>query len=205
MLTLFSIAFIFSFLGAIPPGAINLSVIQLAIEKRKIAALRFTFAAALVEFPYVLIAVKFENWITSSPVIIQNLKLISASVMLILAAINFISYFKNSPTSKASGSLKSGFRKGVIISILNPLVIPFWVGITAYLKFQQWIELNNLTEILIYAVGVSTGTFALLLLLLLLGGRIKLGFNHNRLVKLIPALVFLALGIYALSHIFFVA
>ena len=200
MFTTFIVAFVFSFLGSIPPGSINLSVIQLSLDNRIHAALRFALAAAIVEFPYAFIAVKFEGLITSSPWIVDNFRLLTAVVMLVLGAVNIISHTKKK-TSKLQQELrKSGFRKGVLISILNPLAIPFWVGVTAYLNHQQWIHLPDLGGVLVYILGISVGTFTLLALLALLAHRLGALVKENSLVNLLPGLVFIVLGLYALAQ-----
>ncbi|MEQ9165614.1 MAG: LysE family transporter [Fulvivirga sp.] len=90
------------------------------------------------------------------------------------------------------------FRKGLIISILNPLAIPFWIGITAYLKNQQWLQITSWSDKLIYGAGVSIGTFTLLALLAYLGKSIKLKISSKGLAQLVPAIIFLLLGLYAL-------
>ena len=71
MLQNFLFAFLFSFLGSIPPGTLNLTVLQLGIERKINIALRFAIAAALIEYPYAWLAVAFEGFITSSPVILS--------------------------------------------------------------------------------------------------------------------------------------
>ena len=201
MTLIFLIAFIFSFLGSIPPGSINLSVIQLSLDGRLSAALRFAIAAALIEFPYAFIAVQFEGWITSSPVIINNFKLIVASVMLLLGVVNLWPQ-KKSPSKMMETIRNSGFRKGVIISLLNPLAIPFWIGITAYLKHQGWVRLASIDQVFVYVLGIAVGTFFLLALLALLAKRLRPVIAKSEFIKIIPGVVFLLLGSYALLQFF---
>ncbi len=200
MLTTFLIAFFFSFIGSIPPGSLNLSVIQLSLDNRLMAAIRFSIAAAVIEFPYAFVAVKFEGLITSSPLVLNNFKLIAAVVMLLLGVINLATYSKDSSSKTLEKLKKSGFRKGVVLSILNPLAIPFWIGVTAYLNTQNWIELSSTQLILIYVTGISVGTFTLLALLAILGKYLSGFFGQNSLIKIIPGIVFLILGLYALAE-----
>jgi threonine/homoserine/homoserine lactone efflux protein len=58
--------FFFSFIGSIPPGTINLTCVQLGLEKKIKIAWRFAIAASVMEYPYAWIAVEFAEWITSS-------------------------------------------------------------------------------------------------------------------------------------------
>lgn len=198
MFVTFILGFIFSFIGSIPPGTLNLSVVQLSIEGHKPAAFRFALAAAIFEFPYAYLAVAFEGLITSSPWVITNFRLLAAIVMLTLGIINIFTHLKTKPEAVINTAKKSGFRRGVILSILNPLAIPFWIGVTAYLRNQQWLLINSTLDNLIYVGAISLGTFSLLGVLALLGSRMSGYFKKNRLVNLVPGLVFLILGVYAL-------
>ncbi|MEO1049097.1 MAG: LysE family transporter [Bacteroidota bacterium] len=194
------VGFCFSFLGSIPPGAINISVIQLSVQGNFAAAFRFALASAIVEYPYALIAVKFEGLITSSPFIVDNFHLISASVMLLLGIVNLWSSARPSELSRKFS--QSGFRKGVLISLLNPLAIPFWIGVTAFLKSKEWLVFNDNGSMFTYVAGISLGTFSLLMLLALLAKKISRHLNKGPLIAKIPGFVFLALGIYALVEYF---
>lgn len=196
MIISFIAAFIFSYVGSMPPGAINISVGQLSILGKFSQAWRFALASALVEFPYTIIAVFFSEWILDSEYVTSNIKLIAALVLFVLAAINFVSYFRKN-TAK-SHQTKSGFKYGLIISIFNPLAIPFWIGVTAYLTEMGWIRLNSMTYVCTYALGVSFGTFALLGSIILIIKKLKINMGDSNLAKLIPAIIFLILGIYTL-------
>jgi threonine/homoserine/homoserine lactone efflux protein len=190
----FLAAFIISFAGSIPPGTINLTVIQLGLEKRINIALRFAFAASLVEYPYAWIAVKFENLIVSSPVITANLKLISALVLIILGVINM--WPSKSPVlSKFSNS---GYRRGILLGIFNPLAIPYWLFITAYLRGQNWIEISSGVQLHAYLLGVFAGAFLLLIVLAYLSKKVITGLTRFPWIKKIPGFLLLALGMYAL-------
>ena len=124
----FIIAFIMSFAGSIPPGTINLTAIQLGLEHKTKKAIRFSVAAAIMEYPYAWIAVKFEKLITSSPAITENLGLLTAVVLICLGVISLWPRKESGP-EQYSGFAKSGFRKGLILGILNPLAIPYWVDV----------------------------------------------------------------------------
>jgi len=192
----FLLAFVFSFLGSIPPGTLNLTVLQLGLEKKMKIAWRFAAAAALIEYPYAWLAVTFESYITASPVILNNFKLISAVVLITLGGLNIWSAQK--PTVFTTKFQDSGFRRGVILSILNPLAMPFWIGVTAYLSVQGWIALPDTSHLHIYLVGISLGGFTLLMLVAYLAKGMVVLLKPGSRIKLIPGFVLLALGIYAL-------
>lgn len=191
----FFLAFIFSFVGSIPPGTLNLSVLQLGLEKKMNIAWRFAIAAALIEYPYAWLAVVFKNFITSSPIILDNFKLISAVVMILLGGLNLWSAQK--PLVFMKKFERSGFRRGIILSILNPLAMPFWIAVTAYLSVQGWIVLSPATHLHSYLLGISLGALTLLILIAYLAKKMMTMLQSQSKIKLIPGLSLLALGIYA--------
>lgn len=195
----FFVGLAFSYLGSIPPGTLNLTVLQMSLEGKARAAFRFSLAAAFVEYPYAFIAVKSEELILSSPAIVDNFELIAVLVMLILALFNLLS--KPGPSSFVKIT-ESGFRKGMLLSILNPLAIPFWIGVTAYLKEMHWVKVNSTIEVAIYVLGISVGTFLLLATLILVGNKIAVFFKHSSVVQKIPGIVFLILAAYAFLNYF---
>jgi threonine/homoserine/homoserine lactone efflux protein len=192
----FVLAFFFSFLGSIPPGILNLAVIELGLEHKIKIAWRFAIAAAIIEYPYAWLAIKFERLITSSPVVVQNMQLLTAVVMIVLGIANI--WAAKRPHKFYLKFKSSGFRRGIILSILNPLAFLYWTGITAYLKNQQWITLSNALEIHVYLAGVALGALALLILLAYLAGKLVSDYLGHIWIKKIPGYVLLLLGLYAL-------
>jgi threonine/homoserine/homoserine lactone efflux protein len=193
----FSIGLAFSFMGSIPPGTLNLCVLQLGLEHKVAAALRFALAVSIVEYPYAWVAVVFEDWLTSSPAITRNFQLITAAVMLVLGVFTLLSSLK--PTAFSVRFNASGFRRGIVLSVLNPMAIPFWIGITAYLKAQGWITLSTPGHVHSYVAGTSVGAMLLLTLFALLARRLSGYITQSKWVKLIPGVTLLALGLYALA------
>jgi threonine/homoserine/homoserine lactone efflux protein len=194
-LVAFAMGSIFSFLGSIPPGTLNLCVLQLGLERKFGPALRFALAVTIIEYPYAWIAVEFESWITSSPAIIENFQLITAIVMLVMGTLNVWSAMR--PASLATSFNESGFRRGLVLSILNPMAIPFWIGITAYLKAQGWLNLDTSGKLHMYVLGTSVGVMILLLLFIFLANKLSVYVTNRKMVAMIPGLTLVALGLYA--------
>lgn len=197
----FFIAAIFSFLGSIPPGTLNVTILQLGLDQKLKTAWRFALAAALVEYPYAWLAVVFERYLTSSPLMIDNFKLISAWVMMIVGVFHLWSAYR--PTALVRKFQSSGFRRGMVLSILNPLALPFWMAITAYLKFQGWIDLTGNAQLHLYLLGVSAGALGLLLVVAYSAKYMIPFFQSNSRVKYIPGSVLLLLGLYGLFEYLF--
>lgn len=197
----FFVGFLFSFLGSIPPGTLNLLVLQLGLEHKVKAALRFALAVSIVEYPYAWIAVEFEQVITSSPLVLENFQLWGAIIMTSIGIISLWTVRK--PTTISIKLQDSGFRRGIILSILNPQAIPFWIALTAYLKYQGWIDLSTGWRLHSYILGTSIGAMALLTILAILAKRVATSFKDNRLIRMIPGIVLLVLGLVAFANYFF--
>jgi threonine/homoserine/homoserine lactone efflux protein len=196
----FLLAFILSFAGSIPPGTINLSVVQLGLQNKLKIAIRLALAASVMEYPYAWIAVKFERLITSSPAITDNLTLITAIVLIVLGLINVLPKSKSS-SSYLSGFSNSGYRRGLLLGIFNPLAIPYWVGITAYLQNQGWTDLSTSGRLHGYLLGVVAGAFLLLLCLAYLSKKVMQSLDQFPWIQKIPGFLLLALGIYSLVQL----
>lgn len=192
----FLLSFFFSFTGSLTPGTINLSAVQLGLDNKAGIAWRLALAAAIMEYMYAWLAVTFEGVITSLPAVLSNFKLIAAIVMTILGLLTLWSASKPSKFTEKFNN--SGFRRGLVLGILNPLAMPFWIGVTAYLKSQHWIDLSNPLQLHLYLSGVSVGVFTLLMLVAHLANRVVLLIQqHTVLLKKIPGYIMLALGIFA--------
>lgn len=196
----FLIAFTFSFIGSIPPGTLNLSIIQLGLEHRINVAWRFAIASSIIEFPYAWIAIEFENLISDSPFITTYFQLITGTVMILLGALNL--RMANKPSKLYQRFNDSGFRRGLILGILNPMALPFWIAMTAYLKSTGWITLSTSTEKFSYLVGVCLGAFVLLVILAFTARKVVSQFQGNTLLKKIPGITLLLLGAYAIGDYF---
>jgi threonine/homoserine/homoserine lactone efflux protein len=192
----FALSFFFSFTGSIPPGTINLTAVQLGLDGRPRIAWRLALAAALAEYFYAFLAVKFADLITTSPLIVKNFHLIGATVMLTLGILNLRS--ATSPTNWTVKLQNSGFRRGLALGLLNPLALPFWIGVSAYLKSQHWIDLSDPWRLHAFLLGVSAGVYTLLVAVAYLAQKVILIFKHKTFINKIPGFVMLGLGAYGL-------
>jgi threonine/homoserine/homoserine lactone efflux protein len=194
-------SYVLSFVGSLTPGTINLTVLQTGLNDQPRAAIRMAAAAAIVEYFYAWIAVRFEKLLTSDPVIFTNMQLIAAIVITVLGIITVLSASSTSGTIKSFSN--SGFRKGIVLGILNPLAIPYWIGVTAYFKSVGWIDLSTSAGLHFYLAGVSLGVFTLLSLLTFGASKLSATVSHRAaLLKRIPGYLMIALGIYAFVRYF---
>jgi len=189
--------FFFSFIGSIPPGTINLVCVQMGLEKKIGLAWRFAIVCSILEYPYAWIAVEFAEWITSSPLIVENMQLITAIVMTVLGILTLWSSTR--PSTFTTKMNESAYIRGVVLSVLNPLAIPFWVGTTAYLNSLHWIDLSSAIGLHAYLVGVCLGTLVLLMIVTYLAKKVVTQFTQSSWLKKFPGIAMIVLGIYAFA------
>jgi threonine/homoserine/homoserine lactone efflux protein len=128
--------------------------------------------------------------------------LIAAVVMTALGIINLLPA-KESPSAFAQKFNASGFRRGLLLSVLNPMAIPYWMGFTAYLKAEGWIELPSQGLLHTYVFGTSVGVLALLFLLIQFAQRVAPHVQGSKWIKIIPGIILLSLGLYAFWRFLF--
>lgn len=192
------VAFTISYIGSIPPGTINVSVMQLSILKKHRAAIFFALAATLVEFIYAGITVQFHIFLNNNETISSYFQIITAVALIGLGMFNLFSK-SSSKTVKVNEELKGrhGFGRGLILGLLNPMSIPFWLAITTYLENDGLVDLHGF-GFWAYLIGLSIGTFCLLLTINASGKRFtKISDNHF-IVHKVPGFILLGLGVYFL-------
>jgi threonine/homoserine/homoserine lactone efflux protein len=194
----FAIAFTLSFVGTIPPGTISLTIVQFGLRHQINAAWRMAIAAAIIEYPYAWIAVQFQDFATRSLDYTRNFHLVSGCVMIMLGML--VLWSSSRPSNFSRRFEASGFRRGVMLGLLNPLAIPFWMAMTAYLKSHGWIELRDNYELHAYLLGISSGTIVLLMLLAYLAKLVVSHFQADGPLQKTPGVVLILLGIYSLGE-----
>ena len=106
---------------------------------------------------------------------------------------------KREKKSKEGGFSQSGFRRGLLVSILNPMGILYWMAFTAYMKAQGWINLSTTGLLHSYVLGTSVGALLLLSLFIFLANRLSGYGNENKWVKKVPGVLLLLLGLFAMA------
>jgi threonine/homoserine/homoserine lactone efflux protein len=159
MFTTFLIAFAISFLGSIPVGVLNLTIVDIALRKSFKQVLMFATASALIEYGQGFIALKFSSLFETNQNLAFYIDLIATPVFFILG----IFYLRKHGKPPKKEETISDFKKGLLLSIVNPLAIPFWVVWGTVGLGKGWLTMSN-SSIAIFTLGISMGTFATLLL-----------------------------------------
>lgn len=158
--------FVLGFMGYLPPGNINLTVVQLALSESKKRIWIFTLLAMLMEFLYCVGCLTGLDLLLHQPQLVIILKWASVFVFSLLG---LLSFFHNEEASKAHAL--SGFSRGIFAVVINPLQIPFWLIWGVYLTDNKWIS-GDILSIIFFALITSMGTFCVLWMYAIGGKRI---------------------------------
>jgi threonine/homoserine/homoserine lactone efflux protein len=157
-LKLFFVAFSISFIGALPIGTLNANVANYALKGNFMGATEFGLAAIIVE----VVLVRLALFLLDKLGHLQKLfKYLSAFMCVVIF---FLAY----KTLEAAFHMRSfqddlpfvgmqPFYSGLVLSLLNPLHLPFWLGWTAVLKGREVLA-SKAGDYNVYITAIGTGT-----------------------------------------------
>lgn len=175
----FMVGMVVSFVGSIPLGSVNLSVLQTTLDRGTKAGLIFASGATLVELVYSYIAIRFSAYLLANQDVELYIQLVAIPAFVILSLYSFNKKPRPADKPKVAGNTKSNFFKGVLIGLVNPLQIPFWVAYGTYMLSNNWIK-NDSALLNFFVVGIIIGTSLLLVLVVLGGNKLDKQFNLTR-------------------------
>lgn len=170
---IFLIAFVLSFIGSVPFSMINMAVANTAIRKGVWPGIWMGLGAAFIEFFQVVVALKF-TWLFDGGGWLGNVLQMVAMMVFFAAGIYFFFFARVKAVEKVvqmDRKKRHAFVKGMGLSIINLLVIPYWIFYGTLLSEHGLLEHNN-TYVVIFSLGAMLGAFALLVCYAFLGAKI---------------------------------
>lgn len=151
----FFLGLIVNFTGYIPPGNINLTLTQIAINRGMRQALRFITAFSCVEFFFTFFIMQAAKWLSVQP----HIETIIDWVMVVLfGTLGTITWLNRNKPPKSNYSSRESIRYGILLGVINPMQIPFWMIAGTYLLAHQWI-LPGLFALGVFSLGSAMGSF----------------------------------------------
>ncbi|MEW7289907.1 LysE family translocator [Aquimarina sp. 2304DJ70-9] len=159
---LFLVTFFASLVGVIPPGLVNMTVARTCLERGKKNGILVAIGASIVVLCQALVAILLAKYIFFNP-FVKNILLRTGAVIFFLMAIYFFTKAKQRGTKikvyRNRGT--RSFFKGMIISAINVLPIPYFVAIAAGMSVSGKIEYDAI-RITVFAIAAGAGTFVTL-------------------------------------------
>lgn len=153
-----------SFVFSLPPGMINLSVLDATVNRHLKSGIILAAAACIIEFLQSFVGTKFSTWFFENPLVGQIIKIAIIPIFAILAIRYFIKARKAWKRKKAGeGPVVTkkrigSFGRGLVVGLLNPIAIPFFIVLAAKTEEQGLLQ-NDWYSIIIYVLGTTVGTF----------------------------------------------
>jgi len=200
---LMAVAFLISFIGSIPIGALNLTTFQISIDMGPRPAMSFAFAAALAEGLLVYFMYRgFSAWkFKAHPpkwVYIGGLAL-----LLGLSLYNVFKAWQGMEMPMEMDEMEAGgstFLLGLVLSLSNPLQFPFWLAWNKGFEHLKWLDNKSAGP---YALSISIGTILALALFVYFGQRFSVqDYNWARYIYWGLAAIYLILAILVALKVF---
>jgi threonine/homoserine/homoserine lactone efflux protein len=200
----FLVGLFVAFVASLPLGPVNLAVIQAALNKGRRAAYTIAFGAVFTEVLYCAMAVLgthliFSNQAAEAQALLY-LKIASVPLLFALAYYDLTRIIPR-PRLQIEGQvikrnkvLQSGFLLGFSLNLFNPVLLPYWFGISSYLSARGWLE-NTQGPLYLYVLGVAAGTFGVMALIT------QIALNRNRSLSY-RTRVYISRGIGMLFFVF---
>jgi threonine/homoserine/homoserine lactone efflux protein len=149
-----------SLLGTLPLGTLNVTSLQVALTDGFLPAVGFALGVLLVEMVYVRITLAGIEWLRKKERWLLLFDRITIALMIALAIASF--YAALSPGETRNVLIENSiprFWLGVLLSALNPVQIPFWLGWSSVLYAKNILKPAN-SFYYPYLAGIGSGTFA---------------------------------------------
>ncbi len=150
---------IIAFIGALPIGTVNLSVVQTTIQKDAYTAMKIAIAAGVAEILVSYLALNYNTAV--SEYLSNNYGLqVFISVFIVVAGVLFLLKKQKNRTHKKSRSTLYNSLKGFLLALINPPVILFWLYIFSVLNDYSAYKIHGMLPVInliFFFAGVYTG------------------------------------------------
>jgi threonine/homoserine/homoserine lactone efflux protein len=191
----FFLGFIANFIGYIPPGNINLTLVRITTNRGMKQAMQFIIAFSSVEFFFTFFIMHAAKWLSAQVHLDVVIDWVMFALFLVLGTITWLA--RNKPP-KAKYSEHASIKYGMLLGFINPMQVPFWMICGTYLITHQWIEIGNVA-LVIFSIGSAAGAFLCLFLYARFAQYIQNKFAlSNKIINTAIAVLFFGLAGYHL-------
>ncbi|RMG61672.1 MAG: hypothetical protein D6722_19390 [Bacteroidetes bacterium] len=154
-----------SFLGALPLGIVNLSVVDTTIRRHFRAGFKLSLAASLVEVLQFVLALYLGTMGTK---FVSQYPGMKWGVPVIFLGLGLLFFLRKQDKERPRRELNlPDFLRGLVLAMINPQALPFWIFIIAWFRSAHYVELDPTTQmgtVGVFVLGVWAGKLAALLL-----------------------------------------
>ena len=176
-------------------GTINVSVAEESIRRGVRAGIIMSCGAAFIEFFQAYIALSFFNILSTNPEVERRIILYCIPIFLVIGFYYLFKKNTNIAPAPTRGSNVIGFAKGMMVTTLNLIAVPYYVFLGGYLHSAGLIRLEPQFAAA-FSVGVVGGTFLVFFIYAQLGQYIRRKSEKlSKYASKVVGLIFIAIAI----------
>ncbi len=186
--------------GYLIPGYINLTVLQLGLQKNTSALWKTLIILAIIEIPYCIICMNGMQWFMQQTLVRLIVQWLIVAIMILLAILSFLETRKEHEQKTIDTTKVDSKRinRLLLLAIFNPFQLSAWAIWGAYFIEKSWFIWTKFS-IFIFSLGASLGVFLILWSYAFTGHKLLEYFSINR--KYIDYSVSILLFILALVQV----
>ncbi len=205
LLKIFGAGLLVSFLGGLPFGVLNLTAFQIAAIQNIQDAFIFSVAVVLIELAAARVALLGVNSMNLKHRAFSFILPMGIITLLYLAVSNFTAtqtFSELGALPKVFPFIKSSFLLGLLLSFLNPMHLPFWLGWNSIFLSRRTLQ-RGFGMYSFYLTGIGLGSLMGLLVYIVAGKYLFNQYNHfGNVFSIFIASLYLVFAIY-LSVLFY--
>ena len=154
IINLLLLGFTSCFIGSLPLGMLNLTVLKMSLANQQRQAIAFSVGSVIVEFFQILVTLLCMNLLLEIPKLNEVLAIVSIPVLIYLGIKNL----KSVPLTEGGHfTPKNAFLQGITLSFANVLIYPFWL-LWGNLFVKNGLLPQDTLSFSIFALGTSLGS-----------------------------------------------
>ena len=154
----FALGLLVNFIGYVPPGNINITLVQIAINRGYKQAIYFISAFSSIEFFFTFAIIHAANWLSGQ---LKLTNIIDWVMIILFGALALITWLNRKKPPKPDYSKYDSIKYGIVLGFVNPMQIPFWMISGTYLITHGWI-LTGMLPLIVFSLGSAFGAFSCL-------------------------------------------
>ncbi|TFF37971.1 LysE family translocator [Mucilaginibacter psychrotolerans] len=185
-----------NFIGYIPPGNINLTLVQITINRGLKEAMKFIIAFSCVEFLFTYVVMLGAKWLSEE---VRLDTIIDWIMTVLFGTLAVITWLNRNKPPKTTYSQHASIKYGILLGFINPMQIPFWMVTGTYLITHEWIDDKPL-DLVFFSIGSAAGAFIALFLYARFARFLQRKFELS--TKIIDTAIAILFFGFALYHVF---
>ena len=188
----FFFGFSTSFLGMVFPSMLNMTTVKISMERGRPKAVYFAFGVSTMVILQAYLAIGLSEYIMHHPGVIEWIQTLASFLFSGLSVYFFLAFKKEKKKlDKVEEDCRNTFLIGILLSAVNMFAIPFYYGITLFLKDQGLFQLTKV-HIFLFVIGSAIGSFLILYIYPLFIKKISKGkgqkkYNLNVILSVLTA------------------